>query len=370
MPYGINTPGAFAFIFVKIGRVPIAIVALIIGTALGWATSTNEAQDVRDASKLVKPYAPVFPVQGMFENMNRIGPYLSIIIPTGISIAIGTIQCVESAKRAGDFYPTREAMFADGVGTILASLFGSILGMTVYIGHPAYKRMGARQAYSVINCLAYAPLCFFGIIALFIRIIAVVAVNPVIIFIGLFMCAETLAITPPRHYIAFLLGLTPVVADWARGTIINGVAVAYLNVTLPNVDFAQNVTPHITDFSYHGLSNLAGGSLLQCILITAILMYMIDRKFIRGALWSFLAGLLSFFGLIHSSNLGVLYKQTDDGWRFTVGYAMMILLFILCEIAQRWKWIEGPESEPDDLSSEEWHEWNRMQQSNKESQRF
>ncbi|CAF3982935.1 unnamed protein product [Rotaria sordida] len=125
MPYGINTPGAF-----KIGRVPIAIVALIIGTALGWATSTNEAQDVRDASKLVKPYAPVFPVQGMFENMNRIGPYLSIIIPTGISIAIGTIQCVESAKRAGDFYPTREAMFADGVGTILASLFGSILGMT------------------------------------------------------------------------------------------------------------------------------------------------------------------------------------------------------------------------------------------------
>ncbi|CAF1191777.1 unnamed protein product [Rotaria sp. Silwood1] len=125
MPYGINTPGAF-----KIGSLPIAAVALIVGTALGWATSTNEAQDVRDASKLVKPYAPVFPVQGMFENMNRIGPYLSITIPTAISIAIETVQCVESARRAGDFYPTREAMFADGVGTIFASLFGSILGMT------------------------------------------------------------------------------------------------------------------------------------------------------------------------------------------------------------------------------------------------
>ncbi|CAF1379119.1 unnamed protein product [Rotaria sp. Silwood1] len=182
------------------------------------------------------------------------------------------------------------------------------------------------------------------------------------------MCAETLAITPSRHYPAFLLGLTPVVADWARGTIINGVAVAYLNLTLPNVDFTQNVTSRITDFSYHGLANLAGGSLLQCILITAIIMYMIDRKFIRGAVWSFLAGLLSFFGLIHSSNLGILYSKTDDGWQFTVGYATMILLFILCEIAQRWKWIEGPEREPDDLSSEEWHEWNRMQQLNRESQ--
>lgn len=50
-----------------------------------------------------------------------------------------------------------------------------------YIGHPAYKKMGARQAYSIINCLIYLPLCIFGIIALFLNIIAVVAVNPVIV---------------------------------------------------------------------------------------------------------------------------------------------------------------------------------------------
>lgn len=66
----------------------------------------------------------------MFSHINEITPYLSTTIPTAISIAIGTIQCVESAKRAGDFYPTREAMFADGVGTLIASIFGSILGMT------------------------------------------------------------------------------------------------------------------------------------------------------------------------------------------------------------------------------------------------
>lgn len=62
--------------------------------------------------------------------MNEITPYLSTTIPTAISIAVGTIQCVESARRAGDFFPTREAMFADGIGTLIASLFGSILGMT------------------------------------------------------------------------------------------------------------------------------------------------------------------------------------------------------------------------------------------------
>lgn len=115
---------------VKIGPFPVAVVALVIGTALGWATSLNQAQDVRDATLYVRAYAPAFPVREIFKNMNRIGPYLSTTIPTAISIAIGTIQCVESAKRAGDFYPTRESMFADGIGTIVGSLFGSFLGMT------------------------------------------------------------------------------------------------------------------------------------------------------------------------------------------------------------------------------------------------
>ena len=125
----------FFFIFlienlVKFGPVPVAFVALVVGTILGWATSLNQAADVRNSTAVVKPYALVFPLKEVFSHLNEITPYLSTTIPTAISIAIGTIQCVESAKRAGDFYPTREAMFADGVGTLIASAFGSILGMT------------------------------------------------------------------------------------------------------------------------------------------------------------------------------------------------------------------------------------------------
>lgn len=151
----------------------------------------------------------------------------------------------------------------------------------------------------------------------------------------------------------------PVIADWARGTIISGVSTAYSSFTLPGVDFSTNVSAKITEFSYRGLSNFAGGSLLQCIFITAILMYMIDRKFLRAIIWSVLAALLSFFGLIHASNVGVLYRDEDDGWRFTVAYAMLASIFALFEIAQRMKWVQQPESEPDDLSSEEWAEWHR-----------
>lgn len=49
--------------------------------------------------------------------------------------------------------------------------------------------MGARQAYSVINCLIYLLLCFFGITALFLRVIAVVAINPVIVSYISYYCS-------------------------------------------------------------------------------------------------------------------------------------------------------------------------------------
>ena len=175
------------------------------------------------------------------------------------------------------------------------------------------------------------------------------------------ICADTLAITPQRHYPAFLLGIMSIVADWAQGTIVNGVSNAYANFTLPNVQFSTNVTSAITGFSYRGLSNFAGGSLLQSVFTTAIMMYMIDRKFLRAIVWSLLAGFLSFFGLINANSVGVLVKNTDDGWRFAVAYMMLAVFFLLLEVAQRKYWIKGQETEPDDLSSMEWAEWKREQ---------
>lgn len=50
-----------------------------------------------------------------------------------------------------------------------------------YIGHPAFKKMGAKQAYSIVHGLAYLPLCFFGVTALLISIIAVVSINPIVV---------------------------------------------------------------------------------------------------------------------------------------------------------------------------------------------
>jgi hypothetical protein len=41
--------------------------------------------------------------------------------------------------------------------------------------------MGAKQAYSMANGIIFLPLCFFGINALLLSIIAIVSVNPIIV---------------------------------------------------------------------------------------------------------------------------------------------------------------------------------------------
>lgn len=152
----------------------------------------------------------------------------------------------------------------------------------------------------------------------------------------------------------------PIVADWAKGTIISGISGAYTQFVINGTDFNQNVTAHISGFSYRGLLNFSGGSLLQCVFLTAIFMYMIDRKFIRALIWSLLAAFFALFGLINAPGVGVLVKKTDDGWRFTIAYVMLAVLFAGFEFAQRRRWIKQPEEEPDDLSTIEWAEWNRQ----------
>lgn len=49
--------------------------------------------------------------------------------------------------RTGDAYPVTESMVADGLGTMLASLFGLPFGTVMYFGHPAYKKSGAKSGF-------------------------------------------------------------------------------------------------------------------------------------------------------------------------------------------------------------------------------
>ena len=69
--------------------------------------------------------------------------YLPVAIPLALATVVGGIDCTESAAAAGDDYPTGQIIAAEGLATLVGGLFGGVIQSTPYIGHPAYKAMGA-----------------------------------------------------------------------------------------------------------------------------------------------------------------------------------------------------------------------------------
>ena len=74
---------------VKLGwgkyRVPEAVMVMLVGTILGWATGLNQPNTVKEAALLVKWWGPVWSATDLFSDFSLVADYLGIIIPIGIS---------------------------------------------------------------------------------------------------------------------------------------------------------------------------------------------------------------------------------------------------------------------------------------------
>ena len=88
--------------------------------------------------------------------------YLPVAIPLALATVVGGIDCTESAAAAGDDYPTGQIIAAEGLATLVGGLFGGVIQSTPYIGHPAYKAMGARAGYTLATALFVGGAGVFG----------------------------------------------------------------------------------------------------------------------------------------------------------------------------------------------------------------
>ena len=96
--------------------------------------------------------------------------YLPVALPLALATVVGGIDCTESAAAAGDDYPTGQIIAAEGVATVVGGLFGGVIQSTPYIGHPAYKAMGARAGYTLATALFAAIVQGWAFAAWFVTI--------------------------------------------------------------------------------------------------------------------------------------------------------------------------------------------------------
>jgi adenine/guanine/hypoxanthine permease len=232
--------------------------------------------------------------------LGDIWPLLATAIPLGVYNFTEAMNNVESAAAAGDNYNLRHILLADGIGAVVGSGLGSPFPPAVYIGHPGWKAVGGRIGYSLATGIVIALVSFLGLTALLLAIIPLVAILPILLFIGLVIGAQAFQASPARHAPAVVLAIIPNIAAWGQTQVDGALAAAGTSAAELGYDKLMG-----TGVVYHGMELVGGGAVLAGLILGAIAAFIIDRQFRWAAGYALAGAILAFFGFIHGTQLEV-----------------------------------------------------------------
>jgi AGZA family xanthine/uracil permease-like MFS transporter len=303
--------------------IPGGLAAVLVGTALAWIatlTGISAQMDPAAVGAALGQFGlhPPLPSAEVLRGLADAAPLLVTAIPLGIYNFTEGMNNVESASAAGDEYNLRQVLIADGIGALAGSLLGSPFPPAVYIGHPGWKAVGGRIGYSVATGVVISAVCFLGLTALLLALVPLVAILPILLFIGLVIGAQAFEATPARHAPAVILALLPNVAEWAHTQIDGALAAAGTSAAQVGVD---KLAAH--GVIYHGMQLFGGGATLAGLVLGAIAAYIIDRRFDRAAIYAAIGAVLAFFGFINGTALGFANSAP-----VALGYALMALMCV------------------------------------------
>jgi AGZA family xanthine/uracil permease-like MFS transporter len=203
---------------------------------------------------------------------------------------------------------------ADGIVSLIGCLMGNPFINAVYIGHPGWKAMGGRIGYSAATGVMVIVLSWLGIISVLLALVPVVAISPILLYIGMLIGAQAFQTTPVKHAPAIVLALTPHLAAWAKlqiDTMMASTMAAATSVGGLAADKADAVKAAAIaalpqqGVIYHGLEVMGGGSILAGLILGAIGVFIIERDFEKASAFALTGAVLTYFGFMHGESVGV-----------------------------------------------------------------
>lgn len=300
--------------------IPAGLVAIAVGMIIAWGSNLFglglgglSVKGVGDAFTSFGFSVPIPAVGQVFSGFEFLGVILVTAIPFGIYDLVEAMDNVESAEAAGDEYPTTRVLTADGIVSLIGCLMGNPFINAVYIGHPGWKAMGGRIGYSAATGIMVVVLSWFGIISVLLALVPVVAISPILLYIGMLIGAQAFQTTPVKHAPAIVLALTPHLAAWAKlqidtmlGSTIN--AAQAVGAMAPDkvaaVKTAAIAALPQQGVLYHGLEVMGGGSILTGLVLGAIGVFVIERDFVKASAFALSGAVLTYFGFMHGEAVG------------------------------------------------------------------
>ncbi len=331
--------------------IPAGLVAIAVGTIIAWGSNLFgfdlgglSFAGVKGAFTSFGFSVPLPAVDHVFSGFQFLGVILVTAIPFGIYDLVEAMDNVESAEAAGDAYPTTRVLTADGVVSLIGCLMGNPFINAVYIGHPGWKAMGGRIGYSAATGLMVIVLSWFGVISLLLAVIPVVAISPILLYIGMLIGAQAFQTTPAKHAPAIVLALTPHAAAWAK-TLMDG-ALGAAGTNAAAVGFDKLSTQGVL---YQGLSVLGEGSILTGLVLAAIGVFIIEREFVKASAFALAGAVLTYFGFMHGGAVGIGHGL---GVTPSVALAYLIVAGFLFVLARAPAFVEVPGKVPEAVPAE------------------
>jgi AGZA family xanthine/uracil permease-like MFS transporter len=285
---------------------PAGLVAIGAGALLAWGGAALGFDTGMSGERLAASLAgigfsvPLPAVGHVFSGFEFLGFILVTAIPFGVYDLVEALDNVESASVAGDDYSTTEAISAEGAISLIGTLFGSPFANAVYIGHPGWKEIGGRIGYSAATGLMVLLLSWLGIISLLMDAIPVVAIAPILLYIGMLIGAQAFQSTPASHAPAIMIGLIPHLAAWAKVQIDGALGAAGTNAATVGASAMAN-----NGVLYDGLALLGSGAILSGLVLAAITVFVIEKQLLSAAAFALGGAVLTYFGFMHGAAVGV-----------------------------------------------------------------
>ncbi|MDR1194678.1 MAG: xanthine/uracil/vitamin C permease [Peptococcaceae bacterium] len=285
---------------------------------------------------------PVNTIQTMINGFAIVAPYLTIIIPIEIYNFIETMDNVEAANAAGDNYSVREAQFADGICTMISSLFGGIVPNTVWLGHAGLKKTGAGIGYSIIAGLVLGAAGIFGLFTFLSALVPPAICAVTFLWCAIIMVAQAFKDNDKRHYAAVAIAMVPPVADYLYTQVTGALGAADIWAeTLPTGLYGYS--PEITGLlsangvMWNGVPAVKAGAIIVGILLGTFTVFIIDKKLTAAGVTALTGAGLSLFGFVHSAELGF-YPLSP----FAIGYVIVAALCFILHTG-RDSWFKAPD---------------------------
>lgn len=329
-------------------NIPAGLLALMVGTIV--ALIAGKSSIAFDGVGFYPP-VPYFGdlivgIQHLFNNPEL----FLVLVPVQIYNFIETMNNVESAEAAGDEYPVAACQVTDGVGTMIGAVFGSPFPTTVYIGHPAYKRMEAHAGYLIGVAIVFPIAAFFGFLAFLNNLVPIAAAAPVLVFVAISLIANTANSVKPAHMAAVAIAMMPHVSEFMMvkwGSMINALRNTGVE-GLPQLgDDALTSALLQQGAHYEGHLALSQGAIITGLVWGAIVASVIDGRFRNAGGFAIAAAVMTSVGILHSASLQL---PMLDG--ITIGYLIAGAFLLIYPKIQNQDDLENSDAVTDDPVAE------------------